>query len=71
MKKTKLTEDEILRAQIRRPLSRKGKYSTVSEEFITTEKYVRKNSETILTLEKGELRIETENYKTGKIIKIK
>jgi hypothetical protein len=65
---SKLSEDERLKVLIKRPISRKGKFSTVSEDFITTEKYVRKNSETILTLEKGELRIETEKNNSGRTI---
>lgn len=67
-KQSKLTEDELLKNLIQRPISRKGKFSTVSEDFITTERYVRKNSETLLTLEKGELRIETEKSNSGRVI---
>ncbi len=64
----KVTEDEILRSLIRRKFSREGKYSTVSEDFVTTERYVRKNSVTILTLEKGKLRVETEKNHSGRVL---
>lgn len=65
---SRMTEDQRLQQLVRRKISRKGKFSTVSEDFVTTERYVRKNSETILTLEKGELRIETEKNNSGRVI---
>lgn len=67
-KLTKLTEDARLKELIKRKISRQGKFSTVSEDFITTERYVRKQSETLITLEKGEVRIETEKSNRGRIL---
>lgn len=63
-----MTEDKRLRFLIKRKISRLGKYSTVSDGDITTERFVRKSGETILTLEKGELRTETENNSSGRIL---
>lgn len=47
--------------------SREGKYSTVTDNDITTERYKRGDGETILTLEKDELRTEVEKLNSGKI----
>ncbi len=63
-----MTEDQRLRFLIKKKISRLGKYSTVSDGDITTEKFLRKSGETILTLEKGELRTETENNSSGRVI---
>jgi hypothetical protein len=62
------TNDNFLRKLLKKEVSRKGKYSTVTNEDITTERYVRGDGETILTLEKDELRTEVEKSKSGKVL---
>ena len=62
------TNDKFLKALVKKDILRKGKFSTVTDQDITTERYVRKDGETVLTLEKDELRTETEKAKTGKIL---
>lgn len=54
-----ISDDKELKKLIGKKFSRQGKYSTVTDGDVTMEKYRRDNSETILTLEKGELRTET------------
>jgi hypothetical protein len=63
-----LPEDEMIRTLMKRKSPRTGTYSTVTDGDVTTERFARKSSETILTLEKGELRTETENQKSGTVI---
>lgn len=50
---------------MKKEISRKGSYSTVTDQDVTTERYKRTDGETILTLERGELRTETEKKKSG------
>jgi outer membrane protein assembly factor BamE (lipoprotein component of BamABCDE complex) len=60
-------EDAKLKELINLKFSHKGKFSSVSDGDVTTEKYRRDDGETVLTLEKGELRTETLTEKGRKI----
>lgn len=68
VKVSKMTEDEELKKLIKRKISRNGKYSIVSQDLITKEKYTRPGSHSVITREKGELRIETEKNNSGRVI---
>lgn len=60
--------EKALRKILEKEFSREGKYSTVTDDDITTERYKRDDGETILTLEKGELRTEVLKKNSGKTI---
>lgn len=62
------TNDKFLKKLLKKDINRKGKFSTVTEGDISTERFVRKDGETILTLEKDELRTEVEKSKSGKVL---
>ncbi len=62
------TSDKFLRKLMKKEISREGKYTTVSDNDITTERFLRPEGETILTLEKGELRTEVEKANSGKVL---
>ncbi len=59
------SRDKILKKYAVKTVSREGQFSTSTEGDITTEFYRRENGETILTLEKGELRTEVEKKNSG------
>lgn len=59
------SRDKILKKYAAKVISREGKLSSTTEGDITTEFYRRSDGETIVTLEKGELRTEVEKRKSG------
>lgn len=59
------SRDKILKKYALKKVSREGQFSTSSEGDITTEFYRRETGETIVTLEKGELRTEVEKKNSG------
>ena len=65
---TRDVSDHLLKKYLHRKISRKGKYSTVTNENITTERYRREKGESVFTLENEELRTETETMPGGLIL---
>ncbi len=53
---------------ITKKISRSGVYTTVTEGDITTEIFRREDGESIFTLEKNQLRTETEKMKNGLVL---
>lgn len=67
-KQSSYLKERDIRKLVTKPIPRTGKYSTVSDNDITTERYKREDSETILTMENGELRTEIEKMKSGRVL---
>lgn len=67
-KQTTYLKEGDMRKLVTKKIPRTGKYSTVTDHGITTERFKREDSETILTLENGELRTEVENMKSGRVL---
>lgn len=63
-----ITRDQVLRGYVKKTIPREGKYSTVTDGFVTKETYQRDDGESIFILEKGELRVETEARKSGLVL---
>ncbi len=63
-----VSRDEALKKYALKDIPRLGKLSTTTDGDITTEFYRRADGETIITLEKGELRTEVEKRKSGLIL---
>lgn len=66
--KTVRMKDEELHTLLKRKIPRTGQFSTVTEGDLTTETYRREKSESLFTLEKGELRSEVEKREDGKTL---
>lgn len=67
-KQSPYLKERDIRKLVTKVIPRTGKFSTVTDNNITTERYKRKDGETILTLENGELRTEVEKMKSGKLL---
>lgn len=63
-----LQKKDPISKMIKKKIPRTGIYSTVTDGDITTEIFRREDSESIFTLEKNELRTETEKMKNGVVL---
>ncbi len=66
--KSSALKKDPFQKMITKKIPRTGIYSTVTEGDVTTEIFRREDSESIFTLEKNELRTETEKMKNGVVL---